>query len=137
MKIPADQFGKSLQDKEQDERVVPLIEHPPVQDYAEDIGLGPVRRGEVRMRIDLLSWAALGEVREAWERVAEREGLRRDSFEQATWFFLNFVLGRNYDVVISMNKARRFGFLDWEDSWEALSECLDHLGRDGVLPRQL
>lgn len=87
------------------------------------------------MRIDLLSWASLGEVRAAWERVAQREGLRMDAFEQATWFFLNFVLGRNYDVVISMSKARRFGFLESVDSWDALSASMDELVDEGILPR--
>ncbi|RMJ21514.1 hypothetical protein PHISP_07613 [Aspergillus sp. HF37] len=137
--VPADQFGESVRgDTEQDERVVPLVERAPLAEYAEEIGIGDagqVRRGEVRMRIDLLSWASLGEVRAAWERVAQREGLRMDAFEQATWFFLNFVLGRNYDMVISMSKARRFGFLESVDSWDALNASLDELVDEGILPR--
>lgn len=39
----------------------------------------------------------------------ERDGLEKVSFEKATRGFRGFVLGRNYDVVISMSKARRFG----------------------------
>lgn len=135
LEVPADQFGESMQDTEQDERVVPLAERPPLEDYAGKMGIGQVRRGEVRMRLDLRNWASMREVRSAWERVAQREGLRMDTFEQATWFFLNFVLGRNYDVVISMNKARRFGFLESVDSWEALRESLDELVDEGILPR--
>jgi hypothetical protein len=137
--VPADQFGESMRaDTEQDERVVPLAERAPLAEYAEEMGIGgpgQVKRGEVRMRIDLLSWASLGEVRAAWERVAMREGLRMDAFEQATWFFLNFVLGRNYDAVISMSKARRFGFLESVDSWDALSASMNELVDEGILPR--
>ncbi|RAK96243.1 SDR family oxidoreductase [Aspergillus ibericus CBS 121593] len=128
--IPADQF------EAEDEKVVPLIERPPLEDYAATSGLkGQVEKGEVRMRIDLEKWMKREDVRGAWERVAEREGLEKDAFEKATWFFLNFVLGRNYDLAISMNKAWKLGFRDWADTWDALEECLDELEEEKVLPR--
>ena len=128
--VPADQF------KGQDEKVVPLIERPPVMEQKESIGLGEVKRGEVRMRIDLLAWADRDDVKKAWERVADREGLRRQVLGEATWFFLNFVLGRNYDVVISMSKARKLGFREEVDSWDALDECLGELEETDVLPKR-
>ena len=45
-----------------------------------------------------------------WEKLQAREGLEKDAFEKATWGFLGFVLGRNYNVVISMSKARKYGW---------------------------
>lgn len=76
-----------------------------------------------------------------WEKLAAREGLEKDAFDKATWGFLGSVLVRNYDVVISMNKARKYGWtvylhllLDgvltlviipfcWSiDSWDAVGE---------------
>jgi hypothetical protein len=50
-------------------------------------------------------------VREAWERLAVREGLKGDAFDRATWGFVDFVLGRDYDVVVSMSKAREAGWM--------------------------
>ncbi|OOF99400.1 hypothetical protein ASPCADRAFT_503451 [Aspergillus carbonarius ITEM 5010] len=130
VKIPADQFDA------EDEKVVPLIDRPPLEDYAETSGLKEkVEKGEVRMRIDLEKWTKRDDVKAAWERLAEREGLEKDAFEKATWFFLNFVLGRNYDLVISMNKAWKLGFRDWADTWDALEECLNELEDEKVLPR--
>ena len=61
-------------------------------------------------RISLLKWSQQKEVKEAWGRLAEREGLQKDAVEKATWGFLDFILGRNFDVVISMSKARGMGW---------------------------
>ena len=46
----------------------------------------------------------------SWEKLQARGGLEKDAFEKATWDFLGFVLGRNYSIVISMSKARRYGW---------------------------
>jgi hypothetical protein len=61
-------------------------------------------------RVSLAKWSQKREVKEAWERLAEREGLQRDAFEKATWAFVDFVLGRDYDIVQSMSKARAAGW---------------------------
>lgn len=126
----------SAQFKGQDEKVIPLIERPPIMEQKESMGLSDVRRGEVRMRIDLLAWSGRDEVKRAWEGIAEREGLRKEVLGEATWFFLNFVLGRNYDIVISMRKARELGFKKEVDSWDALDKCFAALEGTGVLPRR-
>ncbi|PYI07659.1 hypothetical protein BO78DRAFT_417517 [Aspergillus sclerotiicarbonarius CBS 121057] len=129
--IPADQF-----EAEEDEKAVPLIERPPVEDFASTSGLKEeVEKGEVRMRIDLEKWMAREDVKAAWKRLVAREGLEKDAFEKATWVFLNFVMGRNYDLIISMNKAWKLVVRDWADAWDALEECLDELEEEKVLPR--
>jgi len=52
-------------------------------------------------------------VRKAWEKAAEREGLSKDALEKVVWGFFRFVLGRNYDLVIDMSKARKLGWTGW------------------------
>jgi hypothetical protein len=64
----------------------------------------------LEQRVSLVKWSQRGEVKEAWERLAEREGLRKEAFEKATWGFVDFVLGRSYDIVVSMSKAREAGW---------------------------
>ncbi|KAL1966140.1 hypothetical protein VTN77DRAFT_4888 [Rasamsonia byssochlamydoides] len=132
--IPADQFST----KPQDDTVQQLLERPPLTDHASAMGIAHrVPRGEVRSHIDLAQWSQRPEVRQAWSRLAARENLQEDAFDKATWAFLNFVLGRNYDLIISMNKARRLGFQGWVDTWEALSEALDKLEAEGILPKSV
>ena len=56
-----------------------------------------------------MKWSKREDVRKAWEKVAEREGLSK-ALEKATWGFLGFVLGRNYNLVTDMSKARKLGW---------------------------
>ncbi|KAJ9264873.1 hypothetical protein DTO212C5_6989 [Paecilomyces variotii] len=136
LSIPPDQFSHPLP-QGYEEKTVPLSSNPPLNIQAPEMGIqGHVPNGELRMRIDLLSWSQKPEVKEAWNRLAEKNKLQKDAFEKATWFFTNFVLGRNYDVVISMNKARKLGWVGSVDTWDALSEALDELEKEGILPKR-
>ncbi|KAI9877297.1 MAG: hypothetical protein M1830_004308 [Pleopsidium flavum] len=131
-KIPEDQFSGPTPDASE----MKLAERPPIADLAPQLGLvNHVRQGAVQQRIDLIKWSQKDNVKKAWDKLAQKDGLEKDSFEKATWGFLGFVLGRDYDVVISMSKARKFGWTGYIDSWDALSECLDELGAEKILPK--
>lgn len=83
----------------------------PLSIHEKQAGLKPlVRTGNLDQRIDLLKWSQQPEVKRAWDELSKREGLDHSGLEKATWSFLAFVLGRNYDLVISMSKAHRFGW---------------------------
>ncbi|KAI9838188.1 MAG: hypothetical protein M1837_002617 [Sclerophora amabilis] len=129
--VPADQFSTPAPDASE----MKLHPRPPIADVAERLGLqDQVSQGLVRQRIDLLKWSQKHEVRQAWERVASRAGLEKDSFDKATWGFLGFVLGRNYHIVLSMSKARKFGWTGYVDTWDALEECLAELEQEKIIP---
>ena len=129
--IPEDQFTSKRDDK-----IVDLAELPPLADHAKAMGIQQhVSRGKLISHIDLVAWSQRAEVKDAWQRLADRHGLQKDALGQATWEFVNFILGRNYDVVIDMTKARRFGWNGWADTWEVLEESLDGLAKDKVLPK--
>ncbi|KAI9756105.1 MAG: hypothetical protein M4579_003992 [Chaenotheca gracillima] len=131
-KIPADQFSGPAPDSSE----MKLPTRPPLEDFAEKMGLkNHVPQGLVRQRIDLTKWSQKPEVKRAWEKLAARDGLDNDAFEKATWGFLGFVLGRNYNLVISMSKARKLGWTGYVDSWDALEECLQELEDEKILPR--
>jgi len=109
MKVKADQFAspspKALEQRNK------LTDNPPLSVMAEELGLnGKIAPSEVANRISLAKWSQQEEVKKAWEKLAQREGLQKDAFEKATWAFLDFVLGRSYDIVVSMSKAREFGW---------------------------
>lgn len=134
--IPADQFSSKTK-ADVGGNVMSLIERPPLADQAPAMGIeGRVPRGEVRAHIDLTQWAKRPEVQQAWETLARRERLQHDAFEKATWQFLNFVMGRNYNLVISMNKARKLGYQGSADTWDSLVECLDELEAEKILPKR-
>lgn len=131
-RVPERQFERSMEEGSE----VKLAEVPPFEDLAQGTGMeGRVRQGRVEQRIDLVKWSRKKEVKEAWKKIAEREGLETDVFEKATWGFLGFILGRNYDIVISMSKARKFGWTGYVDTWESLEESFDELAREKIVPK--
>ena len=113
-----------------------LAERPPIDDSAASRGLkNRVGQGLVEQRVDLIKWSQKAEVKKAWETLAAREGLDKQAFYKATWGFLGFVLGRNYDIVQSMSKARKLGWTGYVDTWDALSETFDELAAAKVIPQ--
>lgn len=131
-KVPSKQFERETPDSSQKK----LAEVPPFEDLAAATGMkGKVPQGVVEQRIDLVKWSQKAEVKEAWRKVAEREGLEKDAFENATWDFLGFVLGRNYNIVISMSKARKYGWTSYIDTWESFDNTFKALEELKFLPR--
>jgi len=130
-KVPPKQF----QGEAKDGSMMELAERPPIAEYEEGMGLlGRTKRGKVEQKIDLMKWAEKKEVKETWKQLAEKHGLEENALEKATWMFLGFVLGRNYDLIISMSKARKLGWTGYKDTWEAFEEAFDELEKEKVLP---
>ncbi|KAK3941967.1 Iridoid synthase [Diplogelasinospora grovesii] len=117
----------------------PLVDKPPISVLAEELGLKgdskSVPPSKLEQTVNLVKWSQQDEVKKAWDRLVEREGLQRDAFEKATWGFLDFILGRNFDVVISMSKAREMGWTGYYDTWKALSDVFGELEAAKVLPK--
>jgi len=90
---------------------VELAAPVPMGAFEEAAGLqGRVKPSVMEWRVRLETWSKREEVKRAWARLAEREGLQRDAFEKATWDFTDYVLGRNYNAVESISKAREAGW---------------------------
>jgi len=124
-------------DEEHGGSVMKLAKQAPLREFAAERGLKDTKwqqQSLVQQKIDLTQWSQRDDVKAAWDKLAKREGLDHDAFEKATWGFLGFVLGRNYDLVISMSKARKAGWREYADSWETLSDSMDELVDEGVLP---
>ena len=130
-RIPEDMFSLPASDASSTK----LAERPPLANVAAERGLaGRVNQGVVEQRIDLVRWSQKDEVKQAWASLADREGLERDAFDHATWDFLGFVLGRSYDVVLSMSKARKLGWSGYADTWDAFDQTFSELERARILP---
>ena len=116
-----------------------LAERPPIADFAEELGLegsDALKPSYISARIDVTKWSQQDEVKKAWEELAQKEGLEKEAFEKATWGFLLFELGREYDIVISMSKARAYGYTGYQDTWTAFEEVFQELEAEGVLPKR-
>ncbi|PGH28250.1 hypothetical protein AJ80_00141 [Polytolypa hystricis UAMH7299] len=132
VKIPEDQFAKPSTEGGR----AKMQDQPPLSAWAKEMGLvGQTAQSMVEHRIDLVRWSQREDVKKAWERLAEREGLDQEAFGKETWWFLGFVLGRDFNIVVSMSKAREFGWTGYMDTWQSLSETLDELEKLKVLPK--
>lgn len=118
---------------------VSLADNPPVTAFATEAGLEShaiTKQSKVEQQIDLVKWSQREDVVNAWKKLAQREGLREDVFEKATWGFLGFVLGRAFDMVIDMSKARKVGWTGYRNTWECLQETFGELGEAGAIPKK-
>lgn len=115
-----------------------LAPKPPLTVLAEKAGLlgtPALKPSKVEQHVDLVKWSERADVKEAWNKIAEREGLDKSIFEKATWDFLGFVLGRNFNLVISMSKARECGWTGYRDTWHSLEEVFEELKEAKILPK--
>ena len=115
-----------------------MAPQPPISAVADERGLQgtPVLEpSHVEQHIDLVKWSKRDDVKQAWNALADREGLDRDAFDKATWAFLGFVLGRNFDLVISMSKAREYGWMGYRDTWGSLKDVFEQMKAAGALPK--
>jgi len=132
-KVPAKQFADS-----KEEVSMELAPKPPIADQATSMGLEGsdyTKQSKVEGRVDLMKWSQMGDVKKAWQTIAEREGLDEKGWEGATWGFLQFVLGRNYDINISMNKAKKFGWTGFADTFEAFQVVFAQMAEKKIIPK--
>lgn len=100
-RIPRNQFKVDV-DKDADS-VMMLAEKPPISEVATQMGLeGNLRRNKVEPKINLMKWSQRKDVQEVWANLEKELGSEKCAFEKAMWGFLGFVLGRDYNVIISM-----------------------------------
>jgi nucleoside-diphosphate-sugar epimerase len=115
-----------------------LAREPPLSTCKERLGLQgteAVQQSKVEQHIDLIGWSRRQDVKDTWTSIAERSGLDKSVFEKATWGFLGFVLGRNFNLMISMSKAREAGWTGYRDTWGSLEEVFGEMREAGVLPK--
>jgi nucleoside-diphosphate-sugar epimerase len=134
-KVKADQFA-GVSDESSSSELAP---EPPISVLKEELGLVKtpcLAQSKVEQHVDLIKWSQREDVKEAWKKIAQREGLDEAVFEKSTWDFLGFVLGRSYDLVISMSKARECGWTGYRDTFNSLTEVFGEMREAGVIPKK-
>lgn len=129
--VPADQFLRPT--PLVDERA--LMPKPPLSVQADAVGMRDrAPQSYIRTRVSLVKWSQVEEVQAAWKKLSEREGLDPSALEKASWAFADFAWGRDYNVVLSMSKARKLGWTGYYDTWENMSCIFDMLKWEKVIP---
>jgi hypothetical protein len=62
-------------------------------------------KSQLELRNSLQAWAVEEKVVQAWERIAQREGLDAEVFGQASWGFADAALALGWSVVLDGNKV--------------------------------
>lgn len=66
--------------------------------------------GTFELRNSLVQWSKEPRVAEAWEKIAKREGLDRETFSLASWSFADGVVSLQHQLVFSVNKVSDLHF---------------------------
>ncbi|KAI3317297.1 NAD(P)-binding protein [Xylariaceae sp. AK1471] len=115
--------------------VVELHERPPVAEVEAEMGLkGEFKQSVLYNQIHLTKWAKRPEVVKTWESLRRRHNLDQGIWDNATWDFLDFLVGREYSCVASMSKARKMGFNKFADTWVEFEHTLKELEAAKMLP---
>lgn len=113
-----------------------LAERPPIEDHASKaMGMkGQFRQSQLYLQIDPTQWGKNPKVVEAYQTLQKQYGLDQQAWENATWGFLSFLLGRDFSCVASMSKARKAGWTGYRDTWDEFEHTFDELEKIKVLP---
>ncbi|OCT46224.1 hypothetical protein CLCR_01219 [Cladophialophora carrionii] len=138
-KIPQNMFPKEGKYKDFESSYVDMPTPPPLWYHAEKIGLDPEQvkndHSYLHQQIDIAKWAERPEVVKKWEELRDKFGLDQKTWDNATWVFIGFLLGRCYSCVTTMSKARGLGWKGYQDTWTAFDETLTELEDQGILPK--
>ena len=135
--VAADQLARKLDEKLESKSQ--LSPKPAIADQAAALGLegsAVLEPSYVESRIDVIKWSQQDEVKSAWNKLADKHGLQKELLEKTTWWFLQFELGRNFDLWGSMSKARKLGWTGYVDTWDSFEDVFQELESAGVIPKQ-
>jgi nucleoside-diphosphate-sugar epimerase len=97
--------------------------------FAEHFGMaaGPVRT--VKLADAMPGNSAL------WDRIVQQNGLRRQAYEDvALWSYGDHLFTPHWDMMSSMDKARRYGFAESPDTPTSFLAAFEQLRRDRIVP---
>ncbi|KAH6995543.1 hypothetical protein BKA56DRAFT_471695 [Ilyonectria sp. MPI-CAGE-AT-0026] len=97
-----------------------------------------------------LEWNALGEdeqmannfrmedwakdKKHIWERVVAKYGGSAEAFDWGTWQFVDWALGKAWSTLSSVSKARKFGWMRSDDTYDTYVETFNAFENAGILP---
>ncbi|KAJ5485712.1 hypothetical protein N7530_000012 [Penicillium desertorum] len=85
------------------------------------------------VEFDVQEWAR--DKKPAWEQVVQKYGGRMDVFDWVSWDHWNWALGRSWSTLLSVNKAREYGWIRFDDTYKTWLDTWTVLENAGILPK--
>lgn len=90
-------------------------------------------KGVMANEFKMSDWAK--NKRAAWERVCDKYGGKKDAFDCGTWGFFDWAVGKAWPTLLSINKARKFGWTRHDGTFESWVETFKTFENAGILPQ--
>ena len=81
----------------------------------------------------MADWAT--DKKEVWERVCAKYGGSKEAFDWGTWGFFDWSIGKAWPTIMTISKARKFGWNRYDDTFETWVETFRTFSNAGILPR--
>ncbi|KAF2821688.1 NAD(P)-binding protein [Ophiobolus disseminans] len=90
--------------------------------------------GALQQEFRLAEWAADKKV--VWDRICDESGCpeAKGTWESGTWAFQDWVFQRTWSATLSVNKARKLGWMGHVDSYEGLTDAFERFVELGLIP---
>jgi hypothetical protein len=81
----------------------------------------------------LSEWAA--DKQPVWETVCKKYGGKGEAFGWSTWWFVDWAVGKAWPTLVSVSKARKYGWTRYDDTVETWFETIRAYENGGILPK--
>lgn len=90
--------------------------------------------GTPQQEVSLAEWAK--DKREVWDRICDKAGMSqaKATWDSATWAYQDWVFMRSWSAVLSMNKAKAFGYNGHVDSYDGFVNTFKKFQVLGQIP---
>lgn len=82
----------------------------------------------------MVDWAK--ENKDVWQGVVTKHGGHPDAFQWGTWDFFDWWVGKAWSTIGSVSKARKFGWMRYDDTYDTWVETFRSFENAGILPFQ-
>ncbi|KAJ6194059.1 nucleoside-diphosphate-sugar epimerase GsfE [Bipolaris maydis] len=70
-----------------------------------------------------------------WDSICDKYGGKKEAFDWGTWWFFDWVVGKSWMSISSVNKARKYGWTRYDDTYETWIETYRSFENAGILPK--
>ncbi|KAM5364979.1 hypothetical protein ACJZ2D_011239 [Fusarium nematophilum] len=88
--------------------------------------------GRLVTQVVLGEWAK--DKKLVWERLCDKYGGNKEAFDWGTWGFFDWATGKTWPTIMSISKARKFGWNRYDDTLETWIETFKAFENAGIFP---
>ncbi|MCJ1441275.1 MAG: hypothetical protein MMC23_001761 [Stictis urceolatum] len=90
--------------------------------------------GQTQQEFSFAGWARDKEL--VWGEICRRAGIpgAKETFDYGSWQYQDCVFERSWSAVLSLSKARRFGWTGYMDTYESFIRAFQMLKGNGMIP---